>query len=169
MFAGRRPRWKTKSRTVGRNNRTPIGHEQLIPRCRTPRFSNVWVIGIAGGSWRRERDSNPRYGFPYSGFQLHGRVLTVLKTFYSIPLSNGLQVRGFDPFCTDLNRLEHGTTTVLLQRFRDPLQEGRHDPIAGITVGLGQDCPVTRPESAHQTVAAPHGNRDFWSITSAPQ
>ena len=24
-----------------------------------------------GGVWRRERDSNPRYGFPYSGFQDH--------------------------------------------------------------------------------------------------
>src|ERR1043165_4129208 len=38
------------------------------PRCRS-----VSVVSneVFVKTWRRERDSNPRYGFPYSGFQDH--------------------------------------------------------------------------------------------------
>ena len=36
----------------------------------TSRRSRPEFMAGAGG-WRRERDSNPRYGFPYSGFQDH--------------------------------------------------------------------------------------------------
>ena len=28
-----------------------------------------WEFSALQTGWRRERDSNPRYGFPYSGFQ----------------------------------------------------------------------------------------------------
>src|SRR5437667_9983797 len=46
---------------------------------------------IPASEWRRERDSNPRYGFPYSGFQDHPfQPLThpsaaVLNAFYQAP------------------------------------------------------------------------------------
>jgi hypothetical protein len=35
--------------------------------------------------------------------------------FYFTPIFNGLQVGRFDPFCREVIRFEHGTTTVLLQ------------------------------------------------------
>src|SRR5262245_26573119 len=33
--------------------------------------SSVFILAPFGWVWRRERDSNPRHGFPYSGFQDH--------------------------------------------------------------------------------------------------
>ena len=33
------------------------------------RATDEALIVFAEVRWRRERDSNPRYGFPYSGFQ----------------------------------------------------------------------------------------------------
>src|ERR1043165_7320220 len=38
------------------------------PRCRSVSVASNEVFVK---TWRRERDSNPRYGFPYSGFQDH--------------------------------------------------------------------------------------------------
>jgi hypothetical protein len=62
--------------------------------------------------WRRERDSNPRYRFQYSGFQVPRGVLNLWKMFYSTLLFNGLQISRFDPFCLETIRSDRATITI---------------------------------------------------------
>jgi hypothetical protein len=48
------------------------------------------VFAVQLGRWRRERDSNPRYGFPYSGFQVHRMVLIGVENFVLYLISQRL-------------------------------------------------------------------------------
>jgi hypothetical protein len=47
-----------------------ITRRASLPSGSTSRSSRCSLARVSAG-WRRERDSNPRYGFPYSGFQDH--------------------------------------------------------------------------------------------------
>ena len=54
-----RPVGSSRSRTPSARACYPCLRNEVLP------MSPEWT----GEGWRRERDSNPRYGFPYSGFQ----------------------------------------------------------------------------------------------------
>ncbi len=69
MFRNRDGYAREPNRGVAPLVGTPRGHRNAFCSSRLPRFRSRQVIGVAEISWRRERDSNPRYGFPYSGFQ----------------------------------------------------------------------------------------------------
>ena len=70
--------------------------------------------------WRRERDSNPRYRFRYSGFQVHRRVPSRLENFLlyssfqqltSQPIASVLLV---NDWCGSYNHYNFITVSVAL-------------------------------------------------------
>src|SRR6476646_4643432 len=65
--------------------------------------------------WRRERDSNPRYRFRYSGFQVHRRVLNRCENFLLYSPFQPVTSQSISSVLAGNDSFEHGTTTVLLQ------------------------------------------------------
>src|ERR1035441_3270559 len=67
--------------------------EQPCDTAKSPRFSPIkgatqQSFSAVQTVWRRERDSNPRYGFPYSGFQ--DRLFTAKSPRFS-PIKGATQ------------------------------------------------------------------------------